>query len=41
MKVLRRPNIDPAPFVLREFCKNMQTQMNVPHNPLITSVSKF
>ena len=33
MKVLRRPNTDPAPFVFREFCKNMQTQRNVPHNP--------
>ena len=40
-KRLRIPNTDPVPFVFCEFCKNMQTLGNAPHNPLITSLSKF
>jgi hypothetical protein len=35
------PNTDLAPFVLCELCTSMQTHGNVPHEPLITSLSKF
>jgi hypothetical protein len=39
--VFRIPNTDLAPFALCEFCKSMQTHGDGPHEPLITSLSKF
>jgi hypothetical protein len=32
-KGLRIPNTDPAPFVLCEFCKSIQTDGNAPQEP--------
>ena len=39
--MFRIPNTDLAPFALCEFCKSMQTHGDGPHEPLITSLSKF
>jgi hypothetical protein len=39
--VFRIPNTDLAPFALCEFCKSVQTHGEGPHEPLITSLSKF
>jgi hypothetical protein len=37
-KVLRRPNTNPAPFVICEFCKSIHMHGNAPQGHLIASL---